>query len=345
MRLRPRSRMQMQSGNDLHRWTVSFADFMTLMFAVFVVLYAASVNDKEQYEEVIQSIQNASKLLNRSVLSSNNEGILTHNSNHLIEDAGSALLSDAAVLQVPDTPSQEASDSAPQQAPDTSSQEEVDTASQQATDELSEVAALQSGGDLSQIKLALEQLFVSELDNESIELDLNGDWLTVEMGGDILFSAESHTLLNSANKVVGKIARILAPVNNLLRIRGYSDNDRVANEIYLSNWELSGMRAFSVLHALNAQGITGERMVVEAYGRYSPVLDENNRVDLLKSRRVVIAVSKYAVVTVEKVSKLTEDKDIQESNPVQPTLPKEDSKEMQEVYLPNNRLIITTRQE
>ena len=326
MLLRPRSRLQMQKGNDLHRWTVSFADFMTLMFAVFVVLYATSVSNKGQYEEVLLSIQHASKLLNRAELSSNNEGILTHNNNYIVEDAGPALLSDTM----------------PEQEPETSpAQEEPE----QATNELSEVGGLQSGGDLSQIKLTLEALFISELDNESIELDLDGDWLTVEVGGDILFSGESHTLLNSARKVVNRIAQALAPVDNLLRIRGYSDNQRVADEIYQSNWELSGMRAFSVLHAFNAQGIIGERMVVEAYGRYSPVLDENNRVDPLKSRRVVIAVSKYAVVTVEKTNELSEDKESQESITTPPVLPKEDSKEIQEVYLPNNRLIITTRQE
>ena len=92
MRVRPRSRMQMHKGNDLHRWTVSFADFMTLMFAVFVVLYAVSLNDQEQYKEVMLSFQNASKLLNQSTLSSNREGILTHNSNSIIEESGPALI-------------------------------------------------------------------------------------------------------------------------------------------------------------------------------------------------------------------------------------------------------------
>jgi chemotaxis protein MotB len=135
------------------------------------------------------------------------------------------------------------------------------------------------------------------------------------------------------------------PVNNLIRIRGYSDHELISNEIYLSNWELSGMRAFSVLHALSDAGISENRLVVEAYGRFSPVINENNRVDPLKSRRVVIAISKYAVVTVEKNSELTEDKSIKNSSAAQSTLPKEDSKEMREVYLPNNRLIITTRQE
>ena len=50
MRVRPRSRLQMHSGNDINRWTVSFADFMTLMFAVFVVLYAVSSSKEEKYK-------------------------------------------------------------------------------------------------------------------------------------------------------------------------------------------------------------------------------------------------------------------------------------------------------
>ena len=64
----------------------------------------------------------------------------------------------------------------------------------QASDELSEVETSKAGRALSDIKLSLEKLFVSELDNKEVELDLNGDWLTIEMGGDILFAGGSHTL-------------------------------------------------------------------------------------------------------------------------------------------------------
>ena len=270
-------------------------------------------NIKKQYKEVMLSIQNASKLLNQSVFSSNREGILTHNSNSIIEDAGPALISESMPHQ--------------------------------ASDELSEIKTLKAGRALSDIKLSLEKLFVSELEDKNVELDLDGDWLTIEMGGDILFAGASHTLLISANEVVTKISEVLKPVNNLIRIRGYSDNEQISNEIYRSNWELSGMRGFSVLHALTKQGITEERMVVEAYGRFSPVINENNRVDTLKSRRVVIAISKYAVVTVEKDSELSQDELTQSTSAAQPTIPKQDSEEMREIYLPNNRLIITTRQE
>ncbi len=316
MRVRPRTRLQMHKGNDLHRWTVSFADFMTLMFAVFVVLYAVSVNDKEQYREVMQSIQSASELLNQAVFTTDREGILTESSNDIVEDSGPAMLSEGLINQ--------------------------------ANDELSDVDTLKTGWELREVKQAIEGAFSAELENETIQLDLDGDWLTIDMGGDILFAGGSHTLLISASNVVKKISKVLKPVDNLLRIRGYSDQEDIANEIYRSNWELSGMRAFSVLHALNKHGISGERMVVEAYGRFSPVINENNPVDLLKSRRVVIAISKYAVVTVENNSELLDDKLLKngkKSKKRQLASPKEDSKEMREVYLPNNRLIITTRQE
>tara|TARA_R110001583_G_scaffold26571_3_gene95742 strand:+ start:13270 stop:14187 length:918 start_codon:yes stop_codon:yes gene_type:complete len=305
--------MQMHKGNDLNRWMVSFADFMTLMFAVFVVLYAVSLNDKEQYKDVMLSIQNASKLLNKSIFSSNNEGILTHNSNVIMEQSGDAILSE-------DMP-------------------------KQADDELSEQETDKIGNELNTIKLSLKKLFTSELDEKNVSLDLKGDWLTIEMGGDILFAGGSHTLLFPAVDIVEKISQVLVTVNNLIRIRGYSDQERVANEIYRSNWELSGMRAFSVLHQLSENGIPGERMVVEAYGRFSPLFDENNNIEPLKSRRVVIAISKYAVVSIDKNIQTSEAETSINNSDAKNDSPKKDSEEMREVYLPNNRLIITTRQE
>ncbi|MCW8996359.1 MAG: OmpA family protein, partial [Psychromonas sp.] len=264
MRVRPRTRLQMHSGNDLHRWTVSLADFMTLMFAVFVVLYAVSVSNEEKYKDVMLSIQNASKLLNHSVFSSEHAGILTKESNSIIEDGGPAILTDKSAMQD--------------------------------ADEHSDVQAVNSGRELSELKFKLVTALASELDDDSIRLQLDGDWLTIEMDGNLLFVGGSHTLLTSAKKKIKKLAVLLKPINNRLKIRGYTDQEPISNEIYRSNWELAGARAFAVLHELNRFGIAGKRMVMEAYGQYSPVVDKNGNIDKLKSRRVVIAVSKYAVV-------------------------------------------------
>ncbi|WP_435237060.1 flagellar motor protein MotB [Psychromonas sp. PT13] len=314
MRAKGRSRANLHAGNDLNRWTISFADFMTLMFAVFVVLYAVAISKEEKYKEVIQSIQNASKLINPTMLNPEREQILLKQSNNIIEEKGPAILSD--------------------------------NGDKQAKDQLSDVDNLKKGAQLSELKLELENALLSDLTNASVKLDLEGEWLTIEMGGDLLFVGGSHTLLNTAKQQLERLAKVLMPVNNMLRIRGYTDPEPISNEIYLSNWELSGLRAFAVLHALNALGVDGHRMAMEAYGPYYPVFDTQNKIDNVRSRRVVIAISKYALVEAE-VSHPVAPKSDADTNDAVPVVDeiKADSKEMREIHLPNNRLIITTRQE
>jgi len=310
MRVRSRTRLQMHAANDVNRWTVSLADFMTLMFAVFVVLYAVSLSKEDKYEEVMQSIQDASKLLKPASFNVESKELLTKKSNTIIEDTGPELLSEQAVNQ--------------------------------AKNELSDVDSLKKGEELGQLKLELEKALLSNFNNESIRLDLNGDWLTIEMGGSLLFVGGSHTLLNSAKSHLEKLAQILKPVNNMLRIRGYTDQQSISNEIYQSNWELAGARAFAVLHELNSLGIAGERMVMEAYGQYDPVIDNKGNIDKQQSRRVVIAISKYALI--ERQAVVNKIKTKNENLPAVDVI-KPDSDEMHELHLPNNRLIITTRQE
>lgn len=310
MQVRRRNKIKVSKGNDLHRWTVSFADFMTLMFAVFVVLYAVSSNKEEKYKDVVMTIQNASKLLNKSIFTSNQEGILDKHSNSLIADMGPAILSDDYKNKV--------------------------------ENKLSHVDISREGEDIHQLKEQIKALLSSEVEQNLINVEDDGDWLTVEVGGQLLFAQGSHTLLISAQKLLKKLSVTLTPIDNMLRIRGYSDQEKISNEIYFSNWELSGARAFSVLHALSKLGVAEKRMVMEAYGSYNPITDINGNVDPLASRRVVIAISRYAIVEepIVPVVQITE-KEISEALPTS----KPDLEKMHELHLPNNRLIITTRQE
>ncbi len=300
MRFRPRSRMQMHKGNDLLRWTVSFADFMTLMFAVFVVLYAVAANNDDRYKAVLEGIKNGTKLLNKQLFSSNNDGILTHNSNNIFDKMGPALFSDN------------------------------DAGYPFAQQSLNNIA--KSGGELNALKTSLEDTFSSEISNKQIKLDVDGDWLTIELGDGILFASGSHTLLKRSQIQLDKLAKILKPLKNRLRVRGYTDSTIFADEIYFSNWELSGARAFSVVHALEKRGIPGRRMVVEAYGEYGPIINNIGNVDKRKSRRVVIAISKDVFAV---------DKNDKTSLPHE----REDSENMHELRPSPNQLIITTRQE
>ena len=343
MRRRHRSHLRKQHNNHVDRWTVSYADYMTLMFALFVVLYAMLLNRNENYQQIIEAVQSVGQFASSNKKTPNNDDILIKETNDIIEQTGAALLRDTV-----------SSRSLEGQGDLIKSGGDVDSIEHQNKDSiltqlpieaLSNHSGFYQGQSLITLQRSLEAEFKSELAVEQVNVDLDGDWLTIEMSGPLLFAAESHTLLNGAIKNVERIAKILTPINNMIRLRGYTDTHSVSNELYKSNWELSVMRAISVVHALNKLGIVGERMVVEGFGQYQPFFDKNGEVDEFKSRRVVIAISKFALFNEKKIdnsinikASTKEKKEVQEA--VKP-----DSEDMQEIYLPDGRLIITTRQE
>jgi chemotaxis protein MotB len=312
-------------NNHVHRWTVSYADYMTLMFALFVVLYAVSLNNEEKYQEVIEVIQSASQFVQANNSGSNAKGILTKRSNDIKDDTGPALISDG-------------------------DSHNLGYVSELESEKLSDPDQSYTGKSLEEIQLSLKSALRTELETGAFSVDLDGDWLTIKMSGPLLFAGESHTLLNGAKHQIEQIATVLKPVNNMIRLRGYTDVDVVANEIYKSNWELSALRAISVLHAFNERGIAGERMVIEGYGKFQPVLNSDGKEDKLKSRRVVIAISKFAVFKDQQsngITKANSDSSKTEKIEAQkiPRTPKPDSDEIREIYHPDGRIIITTRQE
>ena len=52
---RQRKRRHMVEHDNVHRWLVSYADYMTLMFALFVVLYAMAMINEKPFEIITES--------------------------------------------------------------------------------------------------------------------------------------------------------------------------------------------------------------------------------------------------------------------------------------------------
>lgn len=319
MRRRNRASIKRLHNNDVHRWTVSYADYMTLMFALFVVLYSVLLNKKDNYLEVIDAIQSA--------------GAFTHTKttntqpSDLFESKNSVLDHNTVVNVINVT------------------EKNIQVDNVNAELELTNIISENDIGSLSKLKLSLESVLAEELSSGSFNINLDQDWLTIEMTGPLLFAAGSHTLLNGAKKNISYIAHVLKPVKNMIRLRGYTDTKPISDEIYKSNWELSALRAISVLHSLNVEGIIGERMAIEGFGLYHPVLNEKGIIDDFKSRRVVIAISKYELFVEQKSDNNNNSNVKAEEKENNLTAPKPDSENIREVYLPDGRLIITTRQE
>ena len=168
------------------------------------------------------------------------------------------------------------------------------------------------------------------------------NWLTVVLSSGLLFGSGSAFMSSNADPVLNTLSSILKPVDNYVRVRGYTDNQQINNEIFRSNWTLSAARAEAVLTALIAKWIAPQRLAYEAYGEFSPFSDNSTEQGRLQNRKVVVAISKFAWVPppnpAPPVQPVTEE-------PVPAVQQAVEAGEVKVISLPGGGIRITTRQD
>lgn len=110
------------------------------------------------------------------------------------------------------------------------------------------------------------------------------------MNTDILFSSGSATVASGSRPALLKLAEIIKPFKQPLRIEGHTDNVPISTATFPSNWELSSARAASVVHLFMNQGVDAARMTVAGMGEFRPIADNASAEGRNHNRRVVVVV-------------------------------------------------------
>ena len=162
----------------------------------------------------------------------------------------------------------------------------------------------------------------------------------------MLFSSGSSSLTRNAKTILAAIQEIIGPVDNYVRVRGYTDNQPINTEIFPSNWELSIARATAVVRELEQLQLIPARMAIEGYGEYYPTADNMTAEGRAANRRVVIAISTFAYSEPEEAPvALTQqqiDSTVQQLKALEK---KQDDNTIKIIQLENGALRITTRSE
>lgn len=253
--------------DNVHRWLVSYADYMTLLFALFVVLYAMAMVNEKPFDSISQSFANIFQEVNKS----NNDDIVI----------------DSLPLAVNNVPNNTV-----ELEDDLATLKTTQTVNPQL---LSNVAKQRLGIDLGILAGELTSTLKKLLDTGFVKLQINGDWLELELSSGLLFPSGSSSATASAKVILSEIKSVIGNGNNFIRVRGYTDDQLINNEIFPSNWELSVFRATAILKELEMQGINPARMAIEGYGQYYPSENNLTAEGRAKNRRVVIALSKYGL--------------------------------------------------
>jgi chemotaxis protein MotB len=308
-----------QKSQHTERWLVSYADYMTIMFAFFVVMYAIAINKEENFQILSDSLEQVFDKSAR-VYSQQGTGV-----------DGTGILTDRV------TPEKELlygeSINKEEQGP-----ELLDGQS-----DTSNIQQKYLGKPLDSLLTKLQSALIDEIRDGEANLELHQDWLIIELSSGMLFSSGSAVAHSRAKQVVKIVKDIIEPVDNYIRVRGYTDDETIRNEIFRSNWELSVARATSVLVELESLGINSARMAIEGYGQYSPFAENNTEEGRAENRKVVIALSKYGLPN--EVNTLAEEQAAEIKEPeLEVELPSDDDT-IKIIRLPHGGIRITTRNE
>ena len=251
-------RKKHEEHENHERWLVSYADFITLLFAFFVVMYAISSVNEGKYR-VLSETLNA--VFSDPVRSKNpiQIGEISRGQGEESPAPGDPL-EPTFQIELPDVPTE----------PPPASADDVKTIN-----------------DLSQ---QFSNTLSDLIESEDVKITQGEDWLELEIKSRVLFDSGEARLARAAVPIIGEIADILQSAANPIQVEGFTDNNPINTPRFPSNWELSAARAASVVHLLDRYGIKPDRMSAIGYGEYKPVADNDTEEGRQKNRRVVLVV-------------------------------------------------------
>lgn len=261
------------------RWVISYADFVTVLFAFFVVMYSISSVNEGQYKVLSESMAEAF------------EGDPSANIASLIELAESG--AERVVLDESEREVVEA-DSIADSILEQENQAEEGYSELDAEDlfedSFSDQALNRAEQEIDSIGSQVEQEMDEFIEDDLIDVRRNKFWLEVEIKSSLLFPSGSSNLLAEAVPVLVDLSESFVGMPNRLNIEGFTDNEPISTDQFPSNWELSASRAATVVRLFEQSGIEPARMASIGYGEHQPVAENDSAEGRARNRRVVIVV-------------------------------------------------------
>ncbi|MGB2592263.1 MAG: flagellar motor protein MotB [Candidatus Acidiferrum sp.] len=277
-----RRRKTTQDHISHDRWLVSYADFITLLFAFFVVLYASSQVDKRKIGKLALSIQVAFQQL----------GVFeTSNTKIPLSDSEAVPFSQVQVVENTDRTT------------------DLEHFVQPMKGILS---PSQSGSQMKALQDDLEKALAPEIDKHVVDIKASREGLIVSLREIGFYESGSANLRPSSKQAIDRLAAILQAHSEALRIEGHTDNVPIHNSRFDSNWELSTARAADLIKLfITHYHFDPARLSAAGYAEYRPVASNDSPEGRARNRRVDVVI----------LNPSTPDRSMIPSRPTSETLP------------------------
>jgi len=256
------SRRKKHAGHANHeRWLVSYADFITLLFAFFVVLYASSQVDKRKVGKLALAIQVAFQEM----------GVFQTSTTQVPMDVNEPM--PFSTVQAVENMERNASVARIASHPEGT------------------LGGGRENGDLAQLQAELETTLAAEIKRKEIALRREPDGLVISLREVGFFESGSAQMKSGSQAAFDRIASMLRQRECRLRIEGHTDNVPIHTAQFSSNWELSTARATEIIRLLIVRdGYSANRLSAAGYAEYHPIASNATAEGRSMNRRIDIVV-------------------------------------------------------
>jgi len=234
------------------RWLLTYSDMITLLLALFIILFAISTINAKKFLAFKMGITQS---FNNVVQQTNHSGIL---------------------------PSENALSAQPTTTTSMSSIVAKSNTTKPKT----------AYSDLTKIQTELSQHLAAAGLSSVTSVSRTEQGVVVEIFADrAYFATDSATLQPTGDRVIDTIGAVLSTVTNHVEVQGYTDNVPITGGPYVSNWELSGARAAAAVVRLETvDKITPERLSAVGFGTTHPVASNSSPTGRAQNRRIDVVV-------------------------------------------------------
>ncbi|MGJ7914644.1 flagellar motor protein MotD [Massilia sp. LXY-6] len=238
-----RKRFDDDSHENHERWLISYADFITLLFAFFVVMYAVSVVNVGKYKVLSDALGDA---------------------------FGGRGAPNAGASVAPGKP-----DALP----------------------LSNIiahkrleAARRDRERLDLLARKLNSVLAPLVNAGRVRVTRTARGITVEINASVLFDEGDAALVGNARATLQAVAGLLKDDPHAIEVEGHTDTTPIRNAAFPSNWELSAVRASTVVRLFADNGVLEQRLAAVGRGANQPIASNGDPVGRARNRRVAVTI-------------------------------------------------------
>lgn len=246
-------RYGLQTQTHSARWLVSYADFITLMFAFFVLMYAISSMDEGKYQETSATIVE---------LFSNDPSSVRPIELEALPPGREPEMNIIEELQLPSLGQEQSSD---------------DIYANETT--------------FIEIRQKVADGYRQLIENKLLSVSGNEQWLEISLNSEIVFLPGTAVLTAESESLIYELSKILRFVRQPISVEGFTDDSPISSGRYPNNWFLSAARASAVASFLVESGLNPTQLSATGYGEFQPLVPNNSDENRQQNRRVSISVT------------------------------------------------------